>query len=467
MDKRQLSNIIGLALMLILGLSSCNLPLTAPESTASNVPNTAVTETASDLPTPEASSASGMQIRFVNVIDGGTIQAKMANSTSDLAVRPMVILQVEVTGSTPLDITLTANGLMALDESNHISEAANPASEMPFTGELHWSPINGAGDYTLIATAMDSNKQTAEATVRVIVSGVPLFTPSPPPLDQAAATLRITQIIQQEYGVNIPAPSIQWFDFPDLPSRSRWISAAYYKGQRYYIELYDDTHYDLSPEVYADPTHPSTKENFTICKPVGLYKILVVYVDYGNLTVDKADALAQVPVYANWTNQLYDDFTKSQGYTVSPLNLQAIGAWISPPPSPGHLLTSTQILAATGIDPSKYNFIIEIDLDRTNTVGTSYWKGVLEQGGGIALQGCGAYYDGNVNIFSVEQASEQTQLDIHGVLEMDFNHELGHLFGMMDSWPFKPGSITSPDGQTRATRRHTASPMPTRSWNAS
>jgi hypothetical protein len=110
-------------------------------------------------------------------------------------------------------------------------------------------------------------------------------------------------------------------------------------------------------------------------------------------------------------------------------------------------LISNQILAATGIDSSKYNFIIEIDLDSTNTVGTSNWKGALERGGGIALQGCGVYNDGNVNIFSVEKASEQTQFDLHGVIEMDFNHELGHLFGMMDSWPFTPSSVTTPDGQ--------------------
>lgn len=174
----------------------------------------------------------------------------------------------------------------------------------------------------------------------------------------------------------------------------------------------------------------------------------MIYVDYGNLTVDKTDALAQVPVFANWTDQLYNNFAKSQGFTSSPLSIQADAAWISPPPSPGNLLSADQIQSAAGIDPSKYDILIQIDLDKNNSVGISHWKGILDQGGGIALQGCGAYSDGHVNIWSIVSATQQTQLEIHGILSMDFNHELSYMFGMLDSWPFQPGAITSPDGMT-------------------
>ena len=45
-----------------------------------------------------------------------------------------------------------------------------------------------------------------------------------------------------------------------------------------------------------------------------------------------------------------------------------------------------------------------------------------------------------MNVFSV--ATVET--DIHGVLVMDFNHELSHLFGMMDNYPY--GKATLPDG---------------------
>ena len=46
----------------------------------------------------------------------------------------------------------------------------------------------------------------------------------------------------------------------------------------------------------------------------------------------------------------------------------------------------------------------------------------------------------DVNVFSV--ARDET--DIHGVLVMDFNHELSHLLGMRDSYPYV--KVTLPDG---------------------
>jgi hypothetical protein len=466
MKKWRFTKASGYLLIVIFIMSGCNLPDKIPSNSANVQPTSIITKNIS-VPTSNANTQStvviaqtstvppidqpidngGMQIRFVNVIDGGTIQATMANSTSDNAIRPVVILKMEVTGGIPIDLTLNVNGMTALDESNHVSESINKGKETPFTGELHWSPINGGGDYTLVVTAMDDNKQLSMATIHVTVTGIPKYTPTPPPLEKANAIKRMMEIIQEVYNVKIPDPSIQRFDFPNLPNRSRWIAAVYYKGERYYIELFDDTHYELSPEGYAYGIQSGKQNMFTICRPAGDYKILVVFVDYGNLQIDKAEALAQVPVYANWTNELYDNFARSQGFQTSPLHIKADAAWISPPPAPGELLTSHEIMSATGIDPSNYNFTIEIDLDRANTVGTSQWKGILEQGGGIALQGCGAMTDGDVNIFSGVQATEQTQAEVHGVLSMDFNHELGHLFGMMDSWPFSPGTITSPDGK--------------------
>jgi hypothetical protein len=397
---------------------------------------------------PSGPTTGGMQLRFVNLTDGGTIQASMVKADNG-SLKPVVSVQLEVSGAAALVVGMRANGLDILDENGHPSELANTAGTVPFRGEIRWSPISGGGEYTLVASATSSDKSTTvETTVHVTVTGLAAFTATPPPLDQAAAQKRFSQLLKQLYGVDIPAPSMQRFDFPNLPNRSRWISSVYYQGHRYYIELFDDTHYELSPADYSSAGHRLTSTAYTLCRPAGNYKILVVYVDYGNLTVDKADALAQVPSFANWTDQLYDNFAVRQGFAASPLHIQAEGAWIAPPPSPGNLLTSTQILSATGLDASKYDVVIEIDLDKNNTVGKSQWKGILETGGGIALQGCGAYYDGNVNIWSIVQGTQQTQAELHGSLSMDLNHELSHLFGMWDSWPFSPGSIVAPDGAT-------------------
>jgi len=394
---------------------------------------------------PASGSTSGLQLKFLDLADGGSVTASMVKSTTDSATRPEVILRVQATGGTALGITLRANGQIALDASQHSTDVNNMTGVSPFVAEIHWSPVNGAGAYTLVASATDENKQVISTTIHVTVTGIPAFTPTPPPLTEAQARVRFSQLYKQLYNVDIPDPSMQRFDAPEMPSRARWISSVYYEGHRYYIELFDDTHYNLSPSEYADPQHPSSQTYFVLCKPAGLYKILVAYVDYGNLTVDKADALAQVPAFANWTNQLYDDFARSQGFSSSPLHLQAEGAWFATPPSPGNPLTAAELRAA-GIDPTKYNFVIEIDVDRDNLVGKTHWKGILESGGGLALQGCGAYYDDNINIFSMVQSPDQTQQELHGVLSMDLNHELSHLFGMLDSWVFKPSAITAPDG---------------------
>jgi len=423
-------------LALSLALSACNMPMAAPSGAPGVTP-----------PGPSTSTG-GMQVRITNVAEGGSIQATMVSSETSGMDKPLVIIRVEVIGGTAMNVTLTANGMPALDESDHLSEAVNSAGASPFPADVHWSPLNGAGEYTLVVSALDFNKQTATGTVHVTVTGIPVFTPTPPPPGREAAARRISEIIRQQYGVEIPLPSLQRFDFSLMPGRSRWIGAAYYQGHRYYVELFDDTHYELSPAEYAAPARLGTETWFVLCKPAGLYRILVVYVDYGNLPVDKADALAQVPILVNWIDRLYDDFARSQGFSSSPLHIQADAVWISPPPSPGQLLTSSQILAATGTDPSLYDFIIEIDLDQDNTVGNSHWKGILGQGGGIALQGCGLPEEGDVNIFSAVHSPQDTQYELHGNLSMDFNHELSHLFGMMDSWPFNPSAITSPDGQT-------------------
>ncbi len=375
----------------------------------------------------------GMQVRFVNLSDGGTIAAAL-----DPQGKPVVDVKVEISGpaSPEFLVSMTANGLLVPGTATY------KGSTLPHTVDLTWSPENGGGKYTLVVTATNDSKQTFQASASVTVTGMAAFTATPPALSESAARQRFTQLYRQLYGVDIPDPSMQRFDFPELPNRSRWISAVYYQGQRYYIELFDDTHYELSPLPYADAQQRSPKDVFTICRPAGRYKILVVFVDYGNLGLDRNTVLGLVPVYTGWTNQLYTKFAKSQGFASSPLSIEAQAAWISPPPAPGRLLTNAQIKGASGLDPAGYDFTMEIDLDRNNSAGKTVFPGLLDQGGGTALQGCGPKTKNDVNIWSVVMTADS----LGGNLGMDFDHELSHLFGMMDSWPFSPGGLVRPDG---------------------
>lgn len=377
-------------------------------------------------PAPVTNTAGDMQIRFVNLADGGSVAATLAADG-----KTVVPIQVEVTGSVPFAVTFSANGI------DIPAQLDNPQASLPFSGQIAWSPQAGGGEYSLVATAISTEKQIATASVRVTVSGIATYTQLPPALDRASAQARFAQIYKELYNINVPLPSVYRFDSASRPDIARWISAVYYRGMLHYLDLYDDGHYEFSGGDYASPSTKSGETYFVVCRPSGNFRILVAFVDYGNLTVNRDEALAMVPQVADEMNQLYDNFARSQGQASGLMHLQAQGVYL-PVPARGKLVTAEQIRSATGVDPAQFDIVMQIDLDADNTVGKANWKGVLDQGGGIALQGCGAYYDGSVNIWSIFSGD-----DLRGVLLMDFNHEFSHLLGMFDTWPRK--SITLSD----------------------
>ncbi len=412
-----------IVIMLVLVLSACNLPVS--QAATSEAPAVIDPTVSGAAPQTNVNSSGGMQVRFVNVTDGGSLEASF-----DEAGKPFVVIQFEVTGAVPFVVTLSANDLPVP------GEARNDSGSLPYAGELKWYPLNGGGVYTLVVTALTDQKETARASAQVTISGVPVFTATPPPLDQAAARKRFAELYMQLYKIDVPAASLHRFDSVQYPEFSRWISAVYYEGQFHYIDLYDDGHYLESSLPYADPNHMDTSSAYTLCRPSGNYKVLVAFVDYGNITFNKDDAIAQVPVMADWMNQFYDNYARSQGFASAPMHISAQGVYL-PVPTRGEVLTAAQVRTATGIDPAQFNFLIEIDIDADNTIGKVTWKGVLENGGGVALQGCGVPHTGEINIWSVVTVST----DVQGVLSMDFNHELSHLFGMKDSWPFASAKL--------------------------
>jgi hypothetical protein len=379
-----------------------------------------------------------MALRFVGLTDGGSVAAKV-----NAQGRPIVPVQIEVSGGTALVVELTASGLPAVDEGGNRLEGRNTAGVDPFLAEIAWSPANGGGAYTLVATAMDNDKNMVVATIHITVTGVASHT-FPPALTPAQAKARVTRLIKDKYGVVIPSPSLQRFDFPTNPTRSRWIGAAYYKGMRYYVQVFDDAHVEWSTGPYADPAHRTTNGSYTYCRPAGDYRVLVVFVDYGNTGTQKADALARVPVVVTWLNGLYSSFAASHGFSAPAMSIQADATYVDSPPTPGELLTAAQIRTLTGKDPAAYSFVMQIDLDNSGAFIAKNAPGAMEPGGGFALVACdtGAKF-GVINIWSsVADASS-----VQGGLVMDFNHELSHMFGMMDDWPFTPGG-PGPAGTT-------------------
>ncbi len=223
MILKQTTRWVCFLVVLVLILSACNLvrPSELTSVPSANLPTTAPvdihptggsTPSGSSTATTDLASTGDMQVRFVNLTDGGSVPGSLNPDGS-----PLVMVQFEVTGSAPVLVTLSVNGVPAVDSLGHTLQATNDTGVVPFTGEIPWSPANGGGQYSLVVQAMNNNKQFAEAAVQVTVTGVPVFTATPPPLDMAGAQQRISDLIQQEFGVSIPQPSVYRHDAPRDP----------------------------------------------------------------------------------------------------------------------------------------------------------------------------------------------------------------------------------------------------------
>ncbi|MEI6291717.1 MAG: hypothetical protein WCP19_14940, partial [Chloroflexota bacterium] len=381
------------------------------------------------IPTTSSSQDNGLQIRFANMADGDSVTGSL-----DGAGNALVPVQVEVSGGTVFAVNMKANGLKVP------GELANSQNAAPFSGQFNWAPAGGAGEYTLVIEAITMEKQSGSAEIHITVTGIPVFTATPPPLSRQEAQTRFAKLYKELYQIDVPKPSVHRFDSAERPDLSRWISAVYYKGIQHYIDLYDNgRHEESGSSDYATADNKNASTGFILCKPAGTYKILVVFVDYGNEQVDMTNAINQAMQAAADVNTLYGNFASRQGTgsAILKLDSRAVSMKVQ---NRGKLLTSAEIQSGTGVDPRQFDIVMEVDFDTDNTIGKANWKGVLDQGGGIALQGCGKYYDGDVNIWSNVKAGE----DVRGVLLMDFDHELSHLFGMYDNYPRMP--ITLGDG---------------------
>jgi hypothetical protein len=444
--------VLLISVLIIFVLTSCNLPFLSTKVLPTSSVSAIITDTPtiSENPTSAPSNPTtpalpqaptGSQLSFTNVSDGGNL-----STTLDERNQPVVKLDLQATGTAFILISLKADGVQATDSEGRPVEIENTKGDNPLTGSIIWWPQRGGGKYTLTAQAMTDTKEFIETTININVTGIPEFTPLPPAMNLEEATQKISEIFQKNYGVNIPKPALQRFDIPDNPSRSRWVGSAWYAGKNYYIELFDDQSVVLNVQEYASAAQKSSQLYSVLCKPAGPYKILIEFVDYGNVQgVNKADLITQVSTMINWVNQVYTNFSKSQGFSNSPVVLSGTGVYIPSPPVSGDLVPFDKVKALTGVDPKNFDIEIEIDLDSTNAYANKHWPGVFsDAGGGLALQGCGTIDNskGGVNIWS----SMSDVSTPEGALSMDLTHELSHLFGMYDTWVFSPASFTFPDG---------------------
>jgi len=428
---------VGLMVGACGGPSATAVPSTSPASSyaAATTPVATATATATATPTDAPLPAGNLKVEFVGLTAGGTVAATMKSG------HPLVHLTVRVSGGVGLNADVTMGDQPATDAGGRALSAINRAGANPFTASFDWMPLLGGGEYDLTASSLDDFKNVSKTVIHITVTGVPHAT-LPPAMTRDQALALFNRHVAAE-GISVPKPSMQRFDFPTNPTRSRWIVAAYYKGHRYYGSFFDDGHTEWADGTYADPAHQRNGgANPTWCRPAGHYRVLVVFVDYKNTGTVKSDALAQVPVVTDWLNGLYQSFATSGGNGTPPMTITSDAAYLDSPPTRGQLLTQAQIQSATGKATSNFDFVMQVDLDKDGTYAAQN-GGYVEAGGGLALHNCEVGKFGPINIWS-SVTSAQTLL---GGLVMDFNHEFSHLFGMMDDWPGPP-LIAGPAGST-------------------
>ncbi len=454
------------ALVPALLLFSCNFnaasstPTAAPatpqiEPTASTVAGTVATSTATTASaataTPCAKSPDGtLKLCFLDLADGQTLAAK-----------PGVPFKIsaEASGATVSGISLSA------DLGGYAQFVPNTGNTDPFRAGFSWTPSLGAGAYhlkleTLTADKSESTSVTLAVTVTGLTSISPTSTLAP---GEVPADIRnqVLGIYSKTFGINIVAPAIARKFRPGV--EDPWVSTAYIKNVLYDVEVSSDG----KVETWATPVFPNTNVDLTksyykepVCRPAGVYSMLVVFLDFGNLTVGKDELLADLASATADANARYAAYPSAGPGSAPILQIQTTGVVI-PVPSEvkGKLITPAQIKKYAGVDPSAYQWIAQVDLDSAGTFRYANGQTTEATSFGYAFHGCPAVQS-QPNIQITIDAAPELQgtgirIDDNRLTGVMLGHEVYHLFGYpaSHSWactngPQKDGSdncgISSP-----------------------
>lgn len=354
------------------------------------------------VPTTRNDSAS-YSIQLAGLQDGDTITPAIGENGL-----PVVESTVDSTGPMPAStaIALEADGLW-------VSQALTDGTD-PFSITLQWTPWHGNGEYALTIQALTSDL-LATQTIHVTITGIPDGIPT--------VQERMIRIYQEQFGLTLTAPAFARYTKPDpyALEDSRWVSAAYIGDKMYEVSIFDNgfaggMSYDLSTGGNG------------FCRPAGIYSMLVLFVDYGNTGLDPALGAAPMEEWRLDANQRWTDYSTSIGLTEPILQIDRLeSVIISAPPVPGQTLTVDQVRTLTGKDPSNFDWLVEIDLDATNTFSGQYG------GVGISLNG-GCLPGGaqRVNIAFSAMDEKGLLTDAPGSV---FAHELEHGMGWQHWWP--------------------------------
>lgn len=408
--ERKIKNtfLLSIIAIVILSITSCGSPGTAsPEITIPTETEIPTKESQATLASPTNTSTPlpSHTILLTGLADGSSVTPTIGPDGF-----PLAEIQIEMNGPGSYEnfLALEADGL-------HVGMLEADGSD-PFRGTLQWTPWHGNGEYVLFIQALnwETRQELARETVHVTVSGIP------------AGTLTIlekfVQLYRQKFNLDLTSPPFTRYikPIPEIQTPSTWASAAYIGDKLYTVNIFEDG----TVEAYS--TDLNTGEG--ICRPIGKHAMLVVFVDYGNTSLDPASGIPSMEKWQAEANRRWAEYSTSVGLTEPIFQIDRMEtAFISQPPSPGQTVTVDQVLSLTGKNPADFDFLVEIDLDVNNTVSGA--------GGGLGMSlggSCNPEGAQRVNIaFSVTEENILTT-DILGATI--FGHELTHELGWAHYW---------------------------------
>jgi hypothetical protein len=366
------------------------------------------------LPTPYRTDPSvSALVRFVDIDEGGVIYA----STHAATGLPTASVLVESSDS-HLPLGLEADGLLVAIDTNQPDIA-------PYQVQFEWTPWHGNGRYVLNLQLLDWDNSTIPSSqvITVNVTGLPENT--------FTVKSRFIELYQDHFGINLTAPVFARFNASNYSpdKESRWISTAYIGNHFYEIDILDNG--TITTASYAI----NSDESAGFCRPSGTIRMLAVVVDYGNTGLDPMDVETALLAGLDQAQQHWANTSFEIGLSEPVLQVELTTFVYGPPPQAGRYVTPDEIRLASGLDPADFDLLVEIDLDKNNTITSQY------EGMGVSLgDGCRPLGIRRTNIAFNVRDLNSLENAVPGSI---FEHELIHAMGWMHWWPNQSGDSLS------------------------
>ena len=377
--------------------------------------------TATSIPQPTPTPA-GVYATFVNVKEGSTVKGVL-----DSKGIPIVPITVELNGSVPQgkpwpeNLVLGVEYLQQYPGSSftwaNTGELIPIQKTLPFRAEFRWSPTK-PGTYRISARANNPTTSAQQGNGYELSSWITVQVSEMP---KSPILQRMIDLYRERFNLKLTAPAVSRYEGND-PSQRRWLSAAYIENMEYTIDVFDDGRI----ESRAINLKGQSGEGGS-CRPSGRYRMLVVFVDYGNTGITKEQAQLALLKAQAVNNNLNTLYSRAHGLTTPILQVELTGVFISPPPHPGELLTVNDIKAKTSYDRSQFDLIAQLDLDKNNTYGKP--RGLV----GLSTGGCWQVAHDAIDLWVPSQNLYEGALD-YDLQYTLLAHEFLHSMGWIHDW---------------------------------